>query len=217
MGAGPSAEGHAPGVSGRLRLMLAPAWGPRCPMPVLRSRGPRLHGLPGARSSHCELRPCGISRRFAPALPTVQTARPPRDVFPLTIPHGMTPGSRHGSFLPLAAALLYSRIGFSRPVPQEISPMPTRRPPFAACALLLAAALATLPALGQKKSKAKPASDTVRAAGGDLAAGITTPKEFFGFNVGDDYQEVNYTKAEAYWKKLATESNRMKMVDIGQT
>jgi len=95
--------------------------------------------------------------------------------------------------------------------------MPTRRPPFAACALLLAAALATLPALGQKKSKAKPASDTVRAAGGDLAAGITTPKEFFGFNVGDDYQEVNYTKAEAYWKKLATESNRMKMVDIGQT
>src|SRR6185312_14070059 len=35
---GPSAEGHAPGASGRLRLMLAPAWGPESPMPGLRSR-----------------------------------------------------------------------------------------------------------------------------------------------------------------------------------
>ncbi len=51
----------------------------------------------------------------------------------------------------------------------------------------------------------------------DAAPKITTPKEFFGFNVGDDYQEVNYTKAEAYWKKLATESDRMKIVDIGFT
>src|SRR6202050_5242165 len=46
---------------------------------------------------------------------------------------------------------------------------------------------------------------------------ITTPKEFFGFNVGDDYQEVNYTKAQAYWKKLATDVDRMKIVDIGFT
>lgn len=51
----------------------------------------------------------------------------------------------------------------------------------------------------------------------DVAAGITTPKEFFGFNIGDDYQEANYTQAEAYWKKLASESNRMRMVDIGLT
>src|SRR6185312_1410525 len=47
-------------------------------MPGLRSRGPRLHCLPGARNSHCEFRPCGIPRPFAPTLPTVQTARPPR-------------------------------------------------------------------------------------------------------------------------------------------
>ena len=46
---------------------------------------------------------------------------------------------------------------------------------------------------------------------------ITTPKEFFGFDVGDDYQEVNYAKAEAYWKKLATQSDRMKMIDMGLT
>src|SRR6185312_11954766 len=72
MGAGPSAEGHAPGVSGRLRLVLAPAWGPRSPMPVLRSRGPRLHCLPGAG------RPAGFrgpSRRLCPRC----KRRDPRD------------------------------------------------------------------------------------------------------------------------------------------
>ncbi|WP_220399107.1 M14 metallopeptidase family protein [Granulicella sp. WH15] len=46
---------------------------------------------------------------------------------------------------------------------------------------------------------------------------ITTPKEFFGFNMGDDYHMASYTQAEAYWKKLATESNRMKLVEIGKT
>jgi len=46
---------------------------------------------------------------------------------------------------------------------------------------------------------------------------LTTPKEQFGFNVADDFQMVSYTQAEAYWKKLATESDRMKLVDIGQT
>jgi hypothetical protein len=46
---------------------------------------------------------------------------------------------------------------------------------------------------------------------------VTTPKEFFGFNVGDDFQMVSYTQAEGYWKKLATESDRMKLVSIGKT
>src|SRR5580693_81595 len=46
---------------------------------------------------------------------------------------------------------------------------------------------------------------------------LTTPKEQFGFNVADDFQMVSYTQAEAYWRKLATESDRMKLVDIGQT
>lgn len=44
---------------------------------------------------------------------------------------------------------------------------------------------------------------------------ITSPKEFFGFNIGDDYSLVNYTQFETYMKKLASESNRMKLVDIG--
>ncbi len=46
---------------------------------------------------------------------------------------------------------------------------------------------------------------------------ITTPKEALGFNIGDDYQVANYTQLEAWWKKLASESDRMKLVDIGPT
>ncbi|MGH9480838.1 MAG: M14 family metallopeptidase [Terriglobales bacterium] len=84
--------------------------------------------------------------------------------------------------------------------------MPRRLLPTA-----LVLAFAALPGFAQKKY------GPPRPPGTASAPHITTPLEFFGFNVGDDYQEVNYTKAEAYWKKLATESNRMKMVDIGQT
>jgi zinc carboxypeptidase len=46
---------------------------------------------------------------------------------------------------------------------------------------------------------------------------ITTPKEALGFNLGDDYMVANYTQLEAYWKTLAKESDRMKLVDIGLT
>src|SRR5260370_14797365 len=46
---------------------------------------------------------------------------------------------------------------------------------------------------------------------------ITAPKDEFGFNIGDDYQLANYTQLGAYWQKLARESNRMKLVEIGTT
>ncbi|HEV1287283.1 MAG TPA: M14 metallopeptidase family protein [Bryobacteraceae bacterium] len=46
---------------------------------------------------------------------------------------------------------------------------------------------------------------------------ITTPKQALGFNIGDDYQMASYAQLETYWKKLATESDRMKLVDIGLT
>jgi len=45
----------------------------------------------------------------------------------------------------------------------------------------------------------------------------TSPKEQFGFNIGDDYQLVNYTQLVAYWKKLDQESDRMILRDIGKT
>src|SRR5579862_5634012 len=46
---------------------------------------------------------------------------------------------------------------------------------------------------------------------------VTAPKDFLGFNLGDDYMVANYTQLEAYWKKLAGESDRMKLVSIGKT
>jgi hypothetical protein len=46
---------------------------------------------------------------------------------------------------------------------------------------------------------------------------ITTPKEALGFDVGDDYQLANYTQLTGWWKKLATESDRMKLVEIGKS
>ncbi len=46
---------------------------------------------------------------------------------------------------------------------------------------------------------------------------ITSPKQALGFNIGDDYHMASYTLLETYWKKLASESDRMKLVDIGLT
>ncbi len=46
---------------------------------------------------------------------------------------------------------------------------------------------------------------------------VTTPKESFGFNMGDDYMLATYDQITTYLKKLASESDRMKLVDIGPT
>ncbi|WP_432714182.1 M14 family metallopeptidase, partial [Pedobacter sp.] len=46
---------------------------------------------------------------------------------------------------------------------------------------------------------------------------ITSPKEHFGFNIGDDYSLANYTQAEAYFKKLAQQSDRVVLQEIGKT
>jgi zinc carboxypeptidase len=46
---------------------------------------------------------------------------------------------------------------------------------------------------------------------------ITSPKAQFGFNLGDDYQLTNYVQLTDYWRKLAQQSDRMKLVEIGKT
>ncbi len=46
---------------------------------------------------------------------------------------------------------------------------------------------------------------------------ITVPKEQFGFNIGDDYQLASYAQLVSYWKKLAQESPRVSLEDIGKT
>src|SRR5260370_42530756 len=46
---------------------------------------------------------------------------------------------------------------------------------------------------------------------------LTTPKEALGFNIGDDYYLANYTQLTAWWQKLDTESDRVKLVEIGKS
>jgi hypothetical protein len=49
----------------------------------------------------------------------------------------------------------------------------------------------------------------------DAQTKITTPKEQFGFNIGDDYVLVNYTQYETYLKKLDRESDRLTVLPVG--
>ena len=53
-------------------------------------------------------------------------------------------------------------------------------------------------------------------AASSAAQTVTTPKQQFGFDIGDDYQLATYTEFMAYWHKLDKESDRMKVVEIGQ-
>ena len=72
----------------------------------------------------------------------------------------------------------------------------TRSPKLAACALALTLAVALQAQNGRH---------------------LTTPQEALGFDIGDDYHLANYTQLTAWWQKLATESDRMKLVEIGKT
>ncbi len=56
-----------------------------------------------------------------------------------------------------------------------------------------------------------------RRSGTAAGAAITTPKQHFGFNIGDDYQLANYDQFVSYWQTLDRESDRMKVVEIGKT
>src|SRR5580704_7365639 len=49
------------------------------------------------------------------------------------------------------------------------------------------------------------------------AAQVTTPKEFFGHNIGDDYWLPNYTQFLAYWQKIAKQSPRAHLDTIGMS
>ena len=50
-----------------------------------------------------------------------------------------------------------------------------------------------------------------------VKAAITTPKEHFGFNMGDDYCLANYKQFESYFKKIEGQTDRLKVVNIGKT
>ena len=46
---------------------------------------------------------------------------------------------------------------------------------------------------------------------------VTSPEQFLGYRVTDDYTLSDYKTLVAYWTRLATESDRIKMIDIGPT
>lgn len=46
---------------------------------------------------------------------------------------------------------------------------------------------------------------------------LTSPEQFFGHQIGADYQLPNYTKFHEYWIRLANESDRMELDTIGMT
>lgn len=55
------------------------------------------------------------------------------------------------------------------------------------------------------------------AASALAIAKVTTPKEFFGHDVCEDYWLANYKQMTAYWQQLDKESDRMTLVSIGKT
>ena len=57
----------------------------------------------------------------------------------------------------------------------------------------------------------------VLTAPNNTSAQVTTPVQELGVNIGDDYHLFTYTQFEAYWRKLAAESPRMVLEDIGRT
>jgi hypothetical protein len=46
---------------------------------------------------------------------------------------------------------------------------------------------------------------------------LTSPEQQFGHAIGADYELPNYTDLVAWWQKLAAESDRMTLVDMGRT
>src|SRR5579872_5437317 len=57
----------------------------------------------------------------------------------------------------------------------------------------------------------------VAFAASPVSAQVTTPKEFFGHNIGDDYWLPNYTQFLGYWQKIAKQSPRAHLDTIGLT
>jgi len=50
-----------------------------------------------------------------------------------------------------------------------------------------------------------------------MAQTVPSPKSHFGFNIGDNYQLATFTQTEAYLKKIAAVSKKVKLQVIGKT
>jgi hypothetical protein len=80
---------------------------------------------------------------------------------------------------------------------------------------LLVVALLLMLAASQAQTQS-PLQPSVQTARPDPSA-VTSPQQQFGAAIGDDYFLANYTQLEQYWKRLAQESDRVRLVDIGRT
>jgi hypothetical protein len=61
------------------------------------------------------------------------------------------------------------------------------------------------------------AAPLIFAAVANAQGRLTSPREHFGFNIGDDYRLATYTQFAEYWRRLDRESDRMRVVEIGRT
>lgn len=80
----------------------------------------------------------------------------------------------------------------------------------------LALLLVTL-SLATAAPQAQTATATRPAPAAAAALKVTTPEQFFGHKIGEDYVLPNYTKFTEYVRKLDTESDRMVVQSIGKT
>jgi len=77
--------------------------------------------------------------------------------------------------------------------------------------------VALLVFLGGLLSSSVPPPARAQAVLARAAETVTAPKAFFGFHIGDDYCLANYQQLKGYWEKLASESDRIKVVNLGTT
>ena len=105
-----------------------------------------------------------------------------------------------------------------RPSPPAVARTPvSRRRPLRALAWTVGFAAFALTSTSTLAYEAALAGAPVAVAAPATASRITSPQEAFGHAVGADYHLVNYTQWEAYLKTLASQSDRMKLVEIGKS
>ncbi|MGH7443914.1 MAG: M14 family metallopeptidase, partial [Longimicrobiales bacterium] len=74
-----------------------------------------------------------------------------------------------------------------------------------------------MPRACQRTLVALPLALMLAHGGVHAQTGVTSPEQEFGHAIGTDYWLPNYTQFEAYWHKLAAESDRMALDTIGTT
>ena len=90
--------------------------------------------------------------------------------------------------------------------------MPSRPQRAGRALVLVALFAASAPAFAQSAPQGAAARPSA-----SLRAGLTSPREEFGHDIGADYVLPNYSAFMRYWQKLAGQSDRMELDTIGPT